>query len=168
MAPQELKVELVPAQRSDEPTLANLLSLYLYDFSEITEIEMGPDGSFEYDLSDSWDDPAHSAFLIRAGGQLAGFVLVRRGSRISGDPQVLDVEQFFVLRAQRRSGVGLRAAHETFRRFAGTWEVRVLEKNAPAQPFWERTVREFAPDFERFEHTLDSKQIVYRFRSPPP
>ena len=70
-------VELIPARRSDEATLENLLSLYLYDFSEITEIDMNEDGSFEYDpLSTYWDDAGRYAFLIHAGGQLAGFVLV--------------------------------------------------------------------------------------------
>ena len=164
-----MNVELVAARRSDEPTLRNLLSLYLYDFSEIVEIEMSEDGSFEYgELSEYWDETGARAFLIRAEGELAGFVLVDTGSRISGDPEVLDVGQFFVLRAQRRAGIGLRAAHATFERFAGMWEVRVLEKNAPAQPFWERVVREFTPDFERFDYTLgDAKQVVYRFRSPP-
>lgn len=162
-------VELIPARRSDEATLENLLSLYLYDFSEITEIDMNEDGSFEYDpLSTYWDDAGRYAFLIHAGGQLAGFVLVHTGSVITGDPEVFDVAQFFVLRAHRRSGVGMAAAYETFERFAGVWEVRVIEKNHAAQPFWEQTVSAFTSGkFERFEHTLgDSKQVVYRFRSP--
>lgn len=164
-----MNVELVAAHRTDEPTLANLLALYLYDFSEIVEIEMNEDGSFEYDgLSEYWEDPGRRAFLIRADGELAGFVLVDTGSKIAQDPGVLDVAQFFVLRAHRRSGIGLHAAHEVFQRFAGVWEVRVLEQNRPAQPFWERVVTSFTREFDRFDYTLDgSKQVVYRFRSPP-
>ncbi len=164
-----VNVELTPARRSDEATLANLLTLYLYDFSEITEIDMNEDGSFEYEgLSEYWDDAGRHAFLIHADGQLAGFALVHHGSAITDDSEVFEVAEFFVLRAWRRSGVGMAAAHETFGRFPGVWEVRVIEKNRAAQPFWEQTVSAFTGGkFERFHHTLgDSKQIVYRFRSP--
>ncbi len=169
VASRAVNVELIPARRSDEATLANLLALYLYDFSEITEIDMNEDGSFEYpQVSKYWDDAGRHAFLIHADGQLAGFVLVRNGSEITKDPEVFDVAEFCGLRAHRRSGVGRAAAHETFERFAGAWEVRVIEKNHAAQPFWEQTVSAFTSGkFERFDHTLgDSKQIVYRFRSP--
>lgn len=168
-ASRAVNVELIPAGRSYEATLANLLALYLYDFSEITEIDMNEDGSFEYPhLSKYWDDAGRHAFLIRANGRLAGFVLVRSGSEITDDPGVFDVAEFFVLRARRRCGVGMAAAQKTFERFAGVWEVRVIEENRAAQPFWEQTVGAFTSGkFERFDHTLgDSKQTVYRFRSP--
>lgn len=85
-----------------------------------------------------------ATLLIKAEGHLAGFALVSRGSLLSGDRDVWDMAEFFVLKRYRRAGVGVKAAHEIWRRHPGRWEVRVLEANAPAQRFWQVAVDLFA------------------------
>lgn len=137
-------VELLVAKREDEAVLANLLELYVYEFSELPGIDAGEDGRFGYpQLSLYWSEPERYPFLVRVDGKLAGFVLVKRGQGINGGGTVRDVTEFFVLRAYRRRGVGTRVAHEVWRRFPGQWEVRVMEENSPALCFWTDAVATF-------------------------
>ena len=42
------EIELIPATRDHEAVLANLLELYIYDFSEVVDVPLGPDGRFGY------------------------------------------------------------------------------------------------------------------------
>ena len=137
-------VEIIPATPEQEPVLANLLELYAHDFSEFVELTLGPDGRFGYPhLHLYWKEPGRLPFVIKAGGRLAGFALVRRGSEVSGDPEVWDVAEFFVVRGLRRLGVGASAAREIWKRLPGRWEVRVIERNVKAAAFWRRAVCEF-------------------------
>jgi predicted acetyltransferase len=74
---------------------------------------------------------------------LAGFVLVKRGSEVSGDEDVWDVAEFFIVRGYRRRGLGMKVAHEVWRMYPGRWEARVMESNHSAKEFWERTINRF-------------------------
>ena len=139
-----MEVEVIPAPPEQGPVLANLLELYAHDFSEFVELKLGPDGRFGYErLQLYWKEPGRHPFIITAGGQLAGFVFIRRGSEISGDAEVWDMAEFFVVRGFRRRGVGVRAAREIWKRFPGKWEVRVLDRNRKALEFWRRAIGEF-------------------------
>ena len=125
-----MHIQVLAAQASDAPRLANLLELYLHDFSEFVPSDIGEDGRFGYPyLAAYWQERERFPFLIRVDTKLAGFALVRQGSLLSGDPDVIDMTEFFVLRGWRRRGIGRTAAHTLFRRFPGRWEVRVLEAN---------------------------------------
>jgi len=138
---ETVDVRVCPAGASEQTLLANLLELYVHDFSELVPCEIGEDGRFGFpELAAYGRDPRRLPFLIRADGGPAGFALVDRGSKLSDDPDVTDMAQFFVLRGWRRRGVGRTAAHAVFRAFPGPWEVRVLEVNVVALPFWERTI----------------------------
>ncbi|WP_437570303.1 GNAT family N-acetyltransferase [Sorangium sp. So ce542] len=142
-APQA--VSLDAAAPSDAPLLSNLLELYIHDLSDVFPgLELGPDGRFGYDkLPLYWSEPERRfAFIVRCGGQIAGFALATRGSPAATDPEVLDVAEFFVLRRYRRSGVGRRAAVLLWQRLPGTWTVRVSEGNAGALAFWRGVVAE--------------------------
>ena len=137
-APEQ--IEVIPATKADEPILANLLELYAHDFSEFHGVELGPDGRFGYkSLPLYWSEPDRHPFLVKVDGKLAGFALVKRGSEISGN-DVWDMAEFFVLRAYRRQGVGTQISREVWKRFPGTWEVRVLKANVPALSFWARAI----------------------------
>lgn len=139
-----MHIEVIAAAPEQEPILANLLELYAHDFSEFDNIELGADGRFGYKyLSLYWENPDRHAFLVRIDGKLAGFVLVKRGSEISGNQDVWDVAEFFIVRGYRRRGLGIKVAHEVWRAFPGRWEVRVMESNHSAKQFWERTITKF-------------------------
>jgi predicted acetyltransferase len=142
------QIQLFVATPEEEPVLANLLELYVYDFSgdfsDSLGLEIGEDGRFGYpQLSLYWSEPERYPFLVRVDGKLAGFVFVKRGQGVRGGGTVWDVAEFFVLRAYRRRGVGTRVAHEVWRRFPGQWEVRVMEENAAGLRFWADAIARF-------------------------
>jgi predicted acetyltransferase len=138
-------IEVISATAAQEPILANLLELYAHDFSEFHDLNIGEDGRFGYRaLSLYWSEPHRHPFLIRMDGKLAGLVLVKKGSEISGDDDVWDIAEFFVIRGCRRRGIGTKVAHDVWKRFPGRWEVRVLEPNVSAQEFWAKAVANFA------------------------
>lgn len=147
-----MNLDLIPANPDHEPILANLLHLYAHDFSEFHDLDLGPDGRFIYkDLPRYFREPNRHAFLLRKDGMWAGFVLVRRGSQISGATDVWDMAEFFVIRGCRRRRVGTEIARRIWSRFPGKWEVRVMEANRSAHHFWEQAItlfvgREITPE----------------------
>ena len=164
-------VSLERATPDDAPLLSSLLELYLHDMSEIFPIEPGPDGRFGYaKLRLYWSEPeTRHAFLVKHEARIAGFALATRGSPASEDPTDLDVAEFFVLRGQRRSGVGRRAAFALWDRLPGRWVVRVSEANRAGIPFWSEVVREYTAGAFR-ESTRPGSPHAWRvltFTSPP-
>jgi predicted acetyltransferase len=141
MQPIDGSVTLEPIASERSEVLSNLLQLYVHDFSEHVPVPLKPNGRFEFSLDPTWWNGAdHFPFLIHRAGELAGFALARRGSRVNDDANVMDVAEFFVVRGVRRRGVGLAAAHALFARVAGPWEIRVRQSNAAAQRFWSGAV----------------------------
>jgi len=138
------QAEILSATREEMPVVANLFELYAHDFSEFHPVEPGPDGLFGYPaLQLYWSEPERYPFLIRVGGKLAGFILVHRISQTSLSDAVWDMAEFFVLRANRRCGVGKEAAHLIWRRFPGAWQIRVMDSNRAAYSFWQSAIAEF-------------------------
>jgi len=145
----DLPVRIDLVSEGERALLANLIELYLHDLSEtFAIIQLGADGRFGYPrLSSYWSEPeARFPFLIRRSGNVVGFALAQRGSPMSDDPDVFDVAEFFVLRSERRTGVGACAAALLWDRFPGRWIVRVAEANRGGLPFWTRVVRDYAGD----------------------
>jgi predicted acetyltransferase len=139
-----MDVEVIPAPPEQEKVLANLLELYVHDFSEFVDLKLGPDGRFGYrHLHAYWEEPGRHPFIVKAGGHLAGFALVCKGSAVSVGEGVWDVAEFFVVRGFRRQGVGTKAARALWEKFPGRWEVRVMDRNRKALAFWRRAVGEF-------------------------
>jgi predicted acetyltransferase len=130
----------LPAQRD---VLRHLMQLYVYDFSEVLGLEVEEDGRFAAPALEAyWEDARRHPFLVRASGRLAGFALVHRGSRLTGDGDVWDMAEFFVLRRHRRAGVGLAAARQVFAAHPGRWEVRQRREATAATAFWRRAIGE--------------------------
>jgi predicted acetyltransferase len=141
------EVSLTVATESEGALLANLLELYIHDLSQVFPgIELGADGRFGYRrLPLYWSEPERRfAFLIRNRGKVSGFILAMRGSPYSEDSDVLDIAEFFVLRAQRRAGVGRLAAHLLWNRLPGRWTVRVSEGNLGALAFWAQVIEQYS------------------------
>ena len=135
------RVELIPALPEDTTILANLLELYVHDFSEFLNLEIGGDGRFGYPpLPLYWSEPGRHPFMVRMNGKLAGLILVKR----LADDAAWDMAEFFILRGYRRRGIGTQAAHAVWRRLTGPWQVRVMQSNVTAQRFWIRAISEFA------------------------
>jgi len=132
-------VLLEPVTHDQSAVLNNLFELYAHDFSEYVPLDLKPSGRFDVTVGEQWwarDD--HFPFFIRSVGKLCGFALVRRGSRVTGADQVMDVAEFFVVRGARGKHVGTSAARALFDRFPGRWEIRARQANPPAIRFWAR------------------------------
>lgn len=161
-------IELVSATLEQKPTIANLLELYAHDFSEFHHLELGAEGRFGYkQLPLYWTEPDRYPFLIKVNTEIAGFVLVKKGSDIIADNTVWDVGEFFIIRGYRRQGVGMKVAHEMWKRFPGPWEVRVMRSNRTAANFWRQAIsafigREIQPVF--VEKSGES-WLVFSFKS---
>ena len=142
--PLVLNVEIIPALAEQAPILANMFELYAHDFSEFIDLRLGADGRFGYSyLPRYWTEPGHYPFFILVNGSFAGFVFVRKGSLVTGDPDVWDMAEFFILRSFRRAGLGLSVAMSVWQQHPGRWEVRVLRCNQHAVHFWSRAVDAF-------------------------
>lgn len=138
-----MDIEVLTATPEHQQVLANLLELYLHDFTEFLPNDVESDGRFGYDrLPLYWTDPLRHPHLVRVDGHWAGFALVRSVSHFTGAEGVADMTEFFILRNYRHQGVASVAARRVFDLFPGNWEVRVVRTNIPAQAFWRRTVGE--------------------------
>lgn len=171
----ESTVLLQPASAQDAPVLANLLELYSHDLSVAFDLEIGDDGRFGYRYLEHYfkERDRRFAFLIRHRGQLAGFALVIRMPPAQGapiDPPSFDVAEFFVLRRQRRAGVGRAAAVALWRLMPGHWTVRVADSNGTALPFWTEVIAGFTghrPVGQR--RVVEGRPWTYlRFDAPGP
>jgi predicted acetyltransferase len=139
-----MEITLVRATRKQRPVLERLLQLYQYDFSEILEHDAAADATYSFvSADDYWDGKDHHALLVEVDGKLAGFALVRRGSALTGDGDVMDMDEFFVMRKYRRRGVGREVARRCFEMFPGRWEVAEVAPNAVAQAFWRKVIGEY-------------------------
>jgi predicted acetyltransferase len=158
-----MSVELVPTTPNDEPSLTRLMQLYAYDFSEFMGLDVGDDGLFgaRDPLSRCWAERWRHAFLCRVGGRLAGFVILDERSRLTGDPEVMDIAEFFVMRKYRRKGIGSACAAQVFDLFPRRWEVRQQANNAAATVFWRKTIHRYTGG--RFRETLFDDE---RWRGP--
>lgn len=139
------KIEIIPASLEQKAIVANLLELYMHDFCEFVDLEIGPDGRFGYrDLDTYWSEPARHPLLLYVDTRLAGFALIDGLPRGSPDVMVWDVAEFFILRGYRRAGIGTQVAHQVWKRFPGRWQVRVIVSNQPAYRFWYHAIKSFA------------------------
>jgi len=166
-----MKVEILAADDADRPIFENLLQLYLHDFSEFDYSRVSADGRFEYPyLSEYWDDSDRYPFLIKADDDLVGFVLIKRGSKIAHDMQAMDVAEFFVMRGQRRQGVGRGGFKQIARNFPGPWVVKVQNGISSALAFWDQVISENADGRIQKEKVRDGEQdwIVFRFDASLP
>jgi predicted acetyltransferase len=79
-----MQIEILPASTEEAPIIANLVELYAHDFSEFSDLKIGVDGRFGYEpLPLYWTESNRFPFLVRVNGDLAGFVLIQRGSKVS-------------------------------------------------------------------------------------
>ncbi|MGC4189762.1 MAG: GNAT family N-acetyltransferase [Thermomicrobiales bacterium] len=135
-----MPIELVPVRLEDRPVLANLMQLYLYDFSEFAGWTINEHGLYDYRYLDHyWTDPGRHPFFVRADGELAGFALVSTVEAVTTDAPEHHMAEFFIMRKFRRTGVGETAARTLFGQFPGPWSVSQMQWNDAAQRFW-RTV----------------------------
>jgi predicted acetyltransferase len=139
-----LPIEVVPALADQQSVIADMLQFYIRDFSLFHPVEPDADGHFAYpQLPLYWSEPDRRPFLIQVAGAPAGFVFVKRVAGVAGAHSAWDVAEFFVAHAHRRQGIGVHAAHQLWRKFPGSWQVRVMQSNRGALEFWQHAITTF-------------------------
>ena len=139
-----MDVTVHDATAADLPVVKNLVPYYIYDMSEHLGWACTADGRFGGcdDLESYWSEPGKLAFVLRAGKELAGFVLILAEH---DDPDVdFSVTDFFLLRKFRGRGAGERVAHQLFERFRGNWKVEQFLNNKPAVAFWRKVIGRYS------------------------
>jgi predicted acetyltransferase len=139
----EMKVVLYKAKASDLAIVKNLVPYYIYDMSEYMGWGTTPDGRHSgcEGIEAYWSDSDRHAFILRAGREPAGFVLLLKGNH--GPSIDYSFTDFFVLRKFRRRGVGERVARQLFKRYPGHWQVDHLKDNKPAAAFWRKVISRY-------------------------
>lgn len=163
-------VEVVLAGPYQRAILANLLELYLHDFSEFHDVALGADGKFGYkSLPLYWSESGRHPFLLKVDGGWAGFAFVKTVPGVLGDERVWDMAEFFIVRGLRRRGIGTEIAHQVWRQFPGLWQVRVMESNAPVLGFWINAITTFMGKPIRSARVQVDGQVwhVFSFESKP-
>lgn len=165
-----VEVVLQPAGPERARAIANLFQLYVHDFTDFwseRRVEIGEDGRFPPypPLESYWREPDRSAWLIRADGHVAGFVLLNTHSH-SGEPVDFGMAEFFVARHYRREGVGRAAALQAITARPGRWEIAVARKNTGALAFWRGVAARAAdgPVEERDQHDEDWDGAILLFQ----
>ena len=153
------QVKLDPITQEQAATLQNMVELYAHDFSEHVPLDLKANGRFDVSIGELWwctED--HYPFFLRWREKLVGFALVRKGSRVTGAVDAMDVAEFFVIRGARGKKAGRSAAHMLFKAFPGPWEIRVRQANLPARRFWSGCVEAWTG--ERVSSTSFSAERV--------
>jgi predicted acetyltransferase len=157
-------LELIRAGAEHQSALGNLLEFYIHDFSELVPIDVGDDGRYGYkSLPLYWSDDSRLPFLARFDGKLVGFALVARISSPSGGGKAWDMAEFFVLRRYRHRGIGTELASKVWLHCPGSWQIRVMEKNAMARKFWEASITKFTGQSANFNTFVADGVTWYRF-----
>ncbi|MFE1025572.1 GNAT family N-acetyltransferase [Streptomyces sp. NPDC058818] len=135
-----MSVVVRPATAADRPTVERLWLMFRHDMSETDGQLPAPDGTFHADrLRAAFTDADWAPYLLTSGSRPAGFAFVRN---LTGRVRVLN--SFFVVRAGRRRGIGLRAVQEIVARHPGRWEVAFQDANQAAVRFWRHVAAEIA------------------------
>ncbi|GGS29153.1 acetyltransferase [Streptomyces humidus] len=136
------------ATDADRAVVERLWLLFRHDLSEFTGALPNPDGTYRGErLAAAFDDVDRVPYLLISGDHPVGIAVVRG---LSGNVRVLNA--FFVVRAARRSGIGLQAVREVVAQHPGPWEIAFQDANVGAVHFWRRVAAEIAGDAWTEEH----------------
>lgn len=150
LRPASRPVRLITVDRTHRAVLQNLGQLYRHDLSGPYGLLPNSDGTFNnrrLDLFLAESDSEVRAWLIMAADALGGFVMTAPAA--DGGTMIQD---FFVVSALRRSGVGREAARQVIAMFPGGWSIAFQEYNPGAQQFWSQVATDAAGDRWRTHH----------------
>jgi predicted acetyltransferase len=133
-----MPLELRKARPEDFPALQQLLELYQYELSDIWPQEADTEAKYGYNLERHRQDERFHAHVAKDGSQYVGFALVAPAAVTRKDGKWM--EQFFVLKQQRRTGTGRALALHTLQSHPGPWEVGQMHANTAAQAFWRQVI----------------------------
>ena len=134
-------ISLRRASTVDRPVVERLWLMFRHDMSEFGGQLPNADGTFRAErLAAAFDDRNWACYVFTGPeDRPVGFAIVRDRA---GPVRVLS--SFFVVRAVRRTGVGLQAVEAVVSEHPGSWAVAFQDANAAAVRFWRRAAQEVA------------------------
>jgi predicted acetyltransferase len=141
------------ANAGDRLPIFRMLELYQHDLSDIWDQEIDAHGEYGYALDRYWREPSCHPFVALIGGHYAGFALVDTAVKVHDSGYWMD--QFFILKKYRGSGLGKTLATRVFAELSGHWEIGQMHSNLSAQKFWRRVIAEYT-DGQFTEHAITS------------
>lgn len=161
-----MQPEVLPVLIEDKPVIANLLELYMHDFSEFLGWDLNEHGLYGYRYLDHyWTEPGRHPFVVRVGGRLAGFALV--SILFLDERSETSMSEFFILRKYRRQGVGEAVARQLFDQFPGQWSVAQMDRNVAAQSFWRAIIDRYTGGAFAERHDTAQQRVIQEFTVPP-
>jgi predicted acetyltransferase len=161
-----MQPEVLPVPIDDKPVLANLLELYMHDFSEFVGWDLNEHGRYGYRYLDHyWTEAGRHPFIVRVGGRLAGFALVRM--LVLDERSETSMADFFILRKYRGQGVGEAVARHLFDQFPGQWSVAQMDRNVAAQRFWRAIIDRYTGGAFEERHDAAQQRVIQEFLVPP-
>ena len=131
---------LVPVPRSEKSILKALITEYLTELRGLVDAHWNPE---IYPFLDAqWTEPGRHPFFIRKSNANVGLVIVR--DPISTGTGLTQLSEFYVIPRHRGTGLAMRAAHATFRRFPGQWELQVHKRNERGRRFWRTCIEQIS------------------------
>ena len=128
------------ATPQDRLPIYRMLELYQHDLSDIWDQDLDAHGEYGYALDRYWSHAQCHPFVASVGGCYAGLALVDGAVKVGAAGHWMD--QFFVMKKYRRSGLGRALALRVFAELPGRWEVGQMMNNHPAQAFWRKVIAE--------------------------
>jgi predicted acetyltransferase len=165
--PSTETVEIRVALADDRPALQRMLELYQYELSDIWDQDLDARGEYGYALDRFWARDGGHAFVATVSGHHAGFALADGAVKVGVSGHWMD--QFFVLKKYRRSGLGFTLARHVFEALPGRWEVGQMPDNFAAQAFWRRVIAGYTMG-AYVEHAIASgcwQGVVQCFQAAP-
>ncbi|MFP2904554.1 GNAT family N-acetyltransferase [Pyxidicoccus sp. 3LFB2] len=164
-------MDVLRATPAEHSLLRNLYPLYLHDLSEFgVEYRLDEQGHWRPDFLPTWltGAPEVHPLLLRFEERTVGFAFVGQAPFPYMTPgRDFRMSEFFILRGERRRGLGRLAARAIFERYPGIWEVSQLPANRSAIAFWRSVIGEYTGgDFED-TRVDDSPAQVFDSRRPP-
>jgi predicted acetyltransferase len=159
-------LEFRKALPEDFPALAQMLELYQYELSEIWHQDLDEEGRYGYDLSPHKVDNTFCAYVATQNSVYIGFALVAPAAVTLKAGAWM--EQFFVLKRHRGSGIGAAFARHVLTEHPGPWEVGQMPTNVAAQSFWRSVIGKLtAGEYIELQVTQGWWQgVVQQFRVP--
>lgn len=158
-----MELKIVKVLQCEKGILNNLMQFYFYDFSEFVDCDIKDDGLYgEYPYFDDYWIDAENRFpyFIKLDEKLIGFVLVRCLESSENDPH-FSIAEYFIMKKYRRLGFGKKAAMKVFDMHKGHWEVSQVEKNVPAQIFWNSVINKYTDG--KFNNRVEEGKCIQGF-----
>ncbi|MGL4604304.1 MAG: GNAT family N-acetyltransferase [Iodobacter sp.] len=130
--------EIRIAMAAERPVLFRMPELYQHDLSDVWDQDIDEHGEYGYSLDQYWSDSAQKPYVILVKSKYAGLALVNGAIKAPGGQYWL--EQYFIIKNYRRTGLGRAAATRFFDSRPGQWQVGQMPLNLPAQVFWRATI----------------------------